>query len=113
VPQPTTSQTASEASTESSLEASTSADDELLKEEYEAQLQAWRAQSAENREKAEKERLKWETTRAEEAERRKSAGGLSVQESWEKLGASGSSVASTTASSQAVEDVRIFYFLPK
>jgi len=110
VPQPTTSQTASGASAESSLEASTSGDDELLKEENETQLQAWRAQSAEQREKAEKVRLNWETIRAqerEEAERRKSAGGLSVQESWEKLGASGSSVASTTASSQAVEDVRI------
>ena len=47
------------------------------KAEYEAQVQSWRAQSAEAREKAEKERLKWESIRAiekEEAVKRKAAG---------------------------------------
>jgi hypothetical protein len=47
------------------------------KAEYEAQVQSWRAQSAEAREKAEKERLKWESLRAmekEEATKRKAAG---------------------------------------
>ena len=47
------------------------------KAEYEAQVQSWRAQSAEAREKAEKERLKWESVRAtekEEATKRKAAG---------------------------------------
>jgi hypothetical protein len=36
--------------------------------EYEAQVQSWRAQSAEAREKAEKERLRWESVRANEKE---------------------------------------------
>ena len=47
------------------------------KAEYEAQVQSWRAQSAEAREKAEKERLKWESVRAiekEEATKRKATG---------------------------------------
>lgn len=113
MPQPSIAQTVSGAGAEPSLESSSSGDDEAWKEEYETQVRTWRAQSAEQREKAEKERLKWETIRTqerEEAERRKVAGGLSVQESWEKLGASGSSVASTTASSQ---DVRMFNFLQK
>jgi len=47
------------------------------KAEYEAQVHSWRAQSAEAREKAEKERLKWESVRAiekEEATKRKAAG---------------------------------------
>lgn len=47
------------------------------KAEYEAQVQSWRAQSAEAREKAEKERLKWESLRAiekEESTKRKAAG---------------------------------------
>jgi hypothetical protein len=110
--QPSLGQTASGASAESSVEGSSSGDDDAWKEEYETHVQTWRAQSAEQRDKAEKERLKWESIRnqeREEAERRKSAGGISVQESWEKLGASGSSVASTAASSQA--DVwRVQYF---
>ena len=47
------------------------------KAEYEAQVQSWRAQSAEARDKAEKERLKWESLRAtekEETSKRKAAG---------------------------------------
>jgi len=47
------------------------------KAEYEAQVESWRTQSADAREKAEKERLKWESVRAiekEEATKRKAAG---------------------------------------
>lgn len=51
----------SELVTTSDLEAS-------WKAEYEAQVQSWRAHSAEAREKAEKERLKWESIRAIEKE---------------------------------------------
>ncbi|KIM39780.1 hypothetical protein M413DRAFT_183269 [Hebeloma cylindrosporum] len=60
------------------LEDTTSAaSDDSWKIEYEAQVQSWRAQSAEAREKAEKERLKWESIRAierEEIARRKALG---------------------------------------
>lgn len=51
--------------------------EDTWKAEYEAQVQSWRAQSAEAREKAEKERLRWESVRAiekEEATKRKVAG---------------------------------------
>jgi len=51
--------------------------DDSWKVEYEAQVQSWRAQSAEAREKAEKERLKWESIRAiekGEAAKRKALG---------------------------------------
>ncbi|KAF8962775.1 hypothetical protein BDZ97DRAFT_1905165 [Flammula alnicola] len=51
--------------------------DDSWKAEYEAQVETWRAQSAEAREKAEKERLKWEAIRAiekEEAAQRKAEG---------------------------------------
>ena len=51
--------------------------EDTWKAEYEAQVQSWRAQSAEAREKAEKERLRWESVRAiekEEATKRKAAG---------------------------------------
>ena len=50
--------------------------EESWKAEYEAQVQSWRSQSAEAREKAEKERLRWESIRAiekEEATKRKAA----------------------------------------
>ncbi|KAJ2917448.1 hypothetical protein MD484_g3016, partial [Candolleomyces efflorescens] len=53
---------------------SDSADSDSWKEEYEAQVQAWREQSAEAREKAEKERARWEAIRAEDAAKRKAAG---------------------------------------
>ncbi|RXW21051.1 hypothetical protein EST38_g4813 [Candolleomyces aberdarensis] len=53
---------------------SDSADSDAWREEYEAQVQAWREQSAEAREKAEKERARWEAIRAEDAAKRKSAG---------------------------------------
>jgi len=51
--------------------------EESWKAEYEAQVRSWRAQSAEAREKAEQERLRWESIRAaekEEATKRKAAG---------------------------------------
>jgi hypothetical protein len=53
---------------------SDSADTDSWKEEYETQVQAWREQSAEAREKAEKERARWEAIRAEDAAKRKAAG---------------------------------------
>jgi hypothetical protein len=51
-----------------STESSISSDD--WKTEYEAQVNTWRAQSAEAREKAEKERNRWEAIREREAEQR-------------------------------------------
>ncbi|KAF6757257.1 hypothetical protein DFP72DRAFT_846130 [Ephemerocybe angulata] len=50
------------------------ADNDAWKQEYEAQVQAWREQSAEARDKAEKERARWEAIRVEEAAQRKAAG---------------------------------------
>ncbi|TFK27201.1 hypothetical protein FA15DRAFT_666708 [Coprinopsis marcescibilis] len=44
------------------------------KEEYDAQVKAWRRQSAEYREKSEQERARWEAIRKEETEKRKAAG---------------------------------------
>jgi hypothetical protein len=46
--------------------------DDSWKSEYEAQVQTWRAQSAEAREKAERERARWEEIRAREKEERSS-----------------------------------------
>jgi hypothetical protein len=90
--------------TENNLSESVASDDSW-KVEYEAQVQSWRARSAEEREKAEKERLRWEAIRAiekEEAAKRKAAGivkeaavappRLQVEENWEKVPSS-----STTA----------------
>jgi hypothetical protein len=50
------------------------AESDVWKQEYEAQVEAWRVQSAEAREKSEKERARWEAIRAEEAAARKAAG---------------------------------------
>ena len=65
-------------STAGSVDGPTSSEsEETWKAEYEAQVQSWRAQSAEAREKAERERLRWESIRAtekEEAAKRKAAG---------------------------------------
>jgi len=65
-------------STAGSVDEPTSRDlEDSWKAEYEAQVQSWRAQSAEAREKAERERLRWESIRAtekEEATKRKAAG---------------------------------------
>jgi len=84
LPQPTATETKSgqdqdAPTTELTDSQSTASNDleESWKEEYEAQLQSWRAQSAEAREKAEQERLRWESIRAaekEEAAKRKAAG---------------------------------------
>lgn len=49
-----------------SEESASQSTDDLWKAEYEAQVQSWRAQSAEAREKAEKERARWEAIRAAE-----------------------------------------------
>lgn len=57
-----------------SMEGGSASSDDSWKAEYESQVESWRAQSAEAREKAEKERLRWEAVRAaerEEAARRK------------------------------------------
>ena len=54
-------------STEGSISEKSEGSDDW-KEQYEAQLQAWRAQSAEARLKAEKERERWEAIRKVEKE---------------------------------------------
>ncbi|KAF8149865.1 hypothetical protein B0H34DRAFT_802001 [Crassisporium funariophilum] len=84
--------------------------EDIWKAEYEAQVQSWRAQSAEAREKAEKERLKWEAIRAiekEEAAKRKAAGIVDepvvqaqAEAGWEKVGESSSSVSTSTTPSE-------------
>lgn len=103
-----------EASSEDSLASSVS--DDSWKAEYEAQVQSWRAQSAEAREKAEKERLKWEAIRAierEEAAKRRAASFIdehvvnaagpskTTSEMWESVGEI--SAATTAASSTPAE----------
>ena len=105
------SQSTAIASESSELDKAPSFDDSR-KEEYDAQVRFWRAQSAEQREKAEKERLRWEVIRAqekEEAERRKAAGiadeptsSTAQGERWEKVGAS--SISGSTTSSQIIGD---------
>ncbi|KAF9048704.1 hypothetical protein BJ165DRAFT_1461872 [Panaeolus papilionaceus] len=79
-----------------------SSTDDSWKEEYESQVQAWRAQSTEAREKAEQERLKWEAKRAiekEEAAKRKAAGIVDEPpvEPWNQPPASKSPASSSTA----------------
>jgi hypothetical protein len=63
------------------------------KVEYDQHVQSWRARSAEAREKAEKERARWEAIRAAEKtdSSHRSAAGVSVQQpdhdpGWERLG---------------------------
>lgn len=56
------------------------AEPETWKEEYDAQVEAWRAQSAEAREKAEAERAKWEAIRKEEKAQRRASGVPEVKE---------------------------------
>ncbi|KZP23782.1 hypothetical protein FIBSPDRAFT_1042635 [Athelia psychrophila] len=51
-----------------SAASSSSSMDDSWKSEYETQVQSWRAESAEAREKAERERAKWEEIRAKEKE---------------------------------------------
>jgi hypothetical protein len=69
--------------------------DSTSQSEYESQVESWRAQSAEAREKAEKERARWEAIRAaekQEAALRKSAipadsgGGEIISDHWETIG---------------------------
>src|ERR1700733_5557344 len=66
-------------STEEESSSSGSSEDSR-KAEYEAQVEIWRAQSSEAREKAEKERKRWEEIRALEREEaaRRDAGLLAV-----------------------------------
>lgn len=107
------SQSTAVASESSELDKAVSSDDSW-KEEYDAQVHLWRAQSAEQREKAEKERLRWEAIRAqekEEAERRKAAGiadeptsSTPQGETWEKVGAASVSGSTTADSSQIIGD---------
>lgn len=64
---------------------SSGSSDDSQKAEYEAQVEIWRAQSSEAREKAEKERKRWEELRALEREEaaRRNAGLLVVKEDHE------------------------------
>ncbi|KAF8623621.1 hypothetical protein AX17_007323 [Amanita inopinata Kibby_2008] len=55
------------------------------REEYEAHVRTWRAQSAEAREKAEKERTKWEAIRAAEQEEGARRGPESKDSEWEAV----------------------------
>jgi len=69
----------------SAIELSSSVDS--WKDEYEDNVKTWRNQSAEAREKAEKERERWEHIREEEAAARKAQGLMTPSESgWESLG---------------------------
>lgn len=61
------------------LESSLSVSDDSWKSEYESHVQSWRAQSAEAREKAEKERAKWEELREKEKGSGSSQGGEEVR----------------------------------
>jgi len=98
------------------LEDTTSAapSDDSWKVEYEVQVQSWRTQSAEAREKAEKERLKWESIRAierEEIAKRKASGipdepapsitQPPVEENWQSVGVHSSSSSLTAGASQS------------
>ncbi|KAF4613727.1 hypothetical protein D9613_007767 [Agrocybe pediades] len=102
VEEPIVAQEAKETAQESVQDVESSQSSSLedsWKAEYEAQVQSWRARSAEEREKAEKERLRWEAIRAiekEEAAKRKAAGipeetndatvpQLQVEENWENV----------------------------
>ncbi|KAF7327890.1 hypothetical protein MKEN_00368900 [Mycena kentingensis (nom. inval.)] len=92
-PPPETTSLASESTTESSVTS-----DDLSQSEYEAHVAEWRAESAVQREKAEKERARWEAIRAaeqQEAALRKAArpeGTSSTPEhGWETVGAPKSS----------------------
>ncbi|KAF9046917.1 hypothetical protein BDZ89DRAFT_1058387 [Hymenopellis radicata] len=60
---------------------------ESWKAEYDSQVQAWRAESAEAREKAETERQRWETVRANQVQ------APSVMSGWETVGSKNTSSA--------------------
>ncbi|KAK7033080.1 hypothetical protein R3P38DRAFT_2920574 [Favolaschia claudopus] len=101
----------------STEESSTSSDsaDSAFQSEYDQQVESWRAQSAEARQKAEKERERWEGIRAaekQEAALRKAAlpsdgsiGGESEQ-GWETVGPGGKSKAPPRLSSPSPADCR-------
>lgn len=89
------------------------ASDDSWKIEYEEQVKSWRARSAEEREKAEKERLRWEAIRAiEKAEAAKRASEaveepvalppqLQEEENWESVPSSSSAAITTHATKPA------------
>ncbi|KAK0469834.1 uncharacterized protein EV420DRAFT_69601 [Desarmillaria tabescens] len=67
---------------------------ESWKSEYDSQVETWRSQSAEAREKAERERARWEGVRARVRE-------SSLQDSnegWERVGSKGNSLAPSSVS---------------
>ncbi|KAJ6513314.1 hypothetical protein C8R45DRAFT_963208 [Mycena sanguinolenta] len=83
--------------------------------EYESQVESWRAQSAEARQKAEKERARWEAIRAaenQEAALRKAAlpadsgVGGETDQGWETVGARGGTQGVPRPSSPSPADVR-------
>ncbi|CAK5268743.1 unnamed protein product, partial [Mycena citricolor] len=72
-------------------------------DEYDSYLTKWRAESAEQREKAEKERARWEDIRAAEKQEGSSRQGQSVvNDGWESVGQLGQS----SVSSPSPADVR-------
>ncbi|KAJ6494763.1 hypothetical protein C8R47DRAFT_1069750 [Mycena vitilis] len=87
---------ASASSTTDETSVSTDSLDTSSQSEYESQVESWRAQSAEARQKAEKERARWEAIRAaekQEAALRKAAtpadsgaGGEILSDHWETVG---------------------------
>jgi len=83
--------------------------------EYESQVESWRAQSAEARQKAEKERARWEAIRAaekQEAVLRKAAipadsgVGGETDHGWETVGAGGKTLQPPRQSSPSPADAR-------
>lgn len=101
--------------TELADESATASNDleESWKADYEAQLQSWRAQSAEAREKAEKERLRWEAIRAnekEEATKHKVAG--TVDEPSGSVIHPVGQTADTTSSITVPDSIRVSFFFP-
>ncbi|KAF7374940.1 hypothetical protein MSAN_00380100 [Mycena sanguinolenta] len=120
-PQNTTQLDAGTASTStlssSTDESSVSSDpvDSDSQREYESQVESWRAQSAEARQKAEKERARWEAIRAaekQEAALRNAAlpadSGVSgeTDQGWETVGARGGTQEVPRPSSPSPADVR-------
>ncbi len=66
---------------------------ESWKAEYDSQVQAWRAESAEAREKAEAERQRWETVRASQVQETPRHGAVSAMSGWETVGSKNTSTA--------------------
>ncbi|KAJ7363980.1 hypothetical protein DFH08DRAFT_837992 [Mycena albidolilacea] len=101
----------------STEESSVSSDsvDSASQSEYESQVESWRAQSAEARQKAEKERARWEAIRAaekQEAALRNAAlptdsgAGGETDQGWETVGAGGKTQQVPRPSSPSPADCR-------